>query len=75
MVMVDVQGSVRVPGIFYSIPVKMNDILVKVNDPDNKDRHLCACPEWKDLSPTTAPVLSFEAAVIEPVSFGSVAKK
>jgi hypothetical protein len=74
MVTVDVQGSVRLPGIFYSIPVKMNDILVKVNDPDNKDRHLCACPEWKDLSPTTAPVLSFEAAIIEPVHFGSVAK-
>lgn len=74
MVMVDVQGSVRVPGIFYSIPVKMNDILVKVNDPDNKDRHLCACPEWKDLSPTSAPVPSFETAIIEPVHVGHVAR-
>lgn len=74
MVSVNMQGYVRVPGIFYSIPVKMTDVLVKVNDPDNKDRHLCACPEWKDLSPTVAPILPFQAAIVDPVHFTTILK-
>jgi len=66
-VLVDVLGSVQIKGIGFSIPIKIDDLLIKVNDPDMKDRHLCACPEWKDLHPTASPVLSFEAAVRDPV--------
>lgn len=66
-VLVDVTGSVKVKGIGFTFPIKVTDVLVKVNDPDMDDRHLCACPEWKDLVPTASPRLSFEEAVMEPV--------
>jgi hypothetical protein len=66
---VDVTGLVKIKGIGFTIPVQENDIYVKVNDPDMKDRHLCACPEWKDLAPTASPVVSsFEEAVADPAS-------
>lgn len=65
--LVDVSGSVKIKGIGFSIPVKIDDILVKVNDPSLDDRHLCHCPQWKDLYPTASPVLSFEEAVRDPV--------
>lgn len=68
--LVDVNGSVRIKGIGFKIPVKVSDVLVKVNDPDMKDRHLCACPMWKDLTPTASPKLSFEEAVESPVKQG-----
>jgi hypothetical protein len=29
---------------------------VKVNDPNLKDRHLCACPNWDDLKNKTTPL-------------------
>jgi len=47
-----VNGAVKVTGIYYSFPVKVTDVIVRVNDPSKSDRHLCACPEWKDLRPT-----------------------
>ena len=64
----DVTGLVKIKGIGFTIPVQENDIYVKVNDPDMKDRHLCACPEWKDLTPSASPVVSFEEAVVDPAS-------
>mmetsp|Transcript_8229 Transcript_8229/g.12641 ORF Transcript_8229/g.12641 Transcript_8229/m.12641 type:complete len:603 (+) Transcript_8229:83-1891(+) len=67
-VIVDANGSVKVHGIGLSFPVKVSDALVKVTDPDMDDRHLCACPEWKDLVPTASPGLSFEEAVMDPAT-------
>eukprot|EP00547_Thalassionema_nitzschioides_P013482 CAMPEP_0194245908 /NCGR_PEP_ID=MMETSP0158-20130606/14124_1 /TAXON_ID=33649 /ORGANISM="Thalassionema nitzschioides, Strain L26-B" /LENGTH=445 /DNA_ID=CAMNT_0038981707 /DNA_START=426 /DNA_END=1758 /DNA_ORIENTATION=- len=68
-VLVDANGSVKVKGLGLSLPIKVSDALVKVTDPDMDDRHLCACPEWKDLVPTASPRLSFEEAVTSPVTF------
>lgn len=51
-----VNGSVKVTGIDYSFPVKETDVVVRVNDPSMDDRHLCACPEWKDMYPTSSPI-------------------
>jgi hypothetical protein len=67
--LVDVSGSVKIKGIGFSIPIKVSDVLVKVNDPDMDDRHLCACPQWKDLVPTASPKLTFEEAILDPVKF------
>ena len=67
--LVDVSGSVRIKGIGFSIPINLTDILVKANKTVKKqDRHLCACPQWKDLYPTSPPVLSFEEAVSDPIT-------
>ena len=65
---INVNGNIKIKGIGYSIPVTMKDVLVKVNDPQMDDRHLCQCPEWKDLSPTSSPALSlsFEDAIEQP---------
>jgi len=67
----DATGIVKIRGIAISIPVKIDDVLIKVNDPDMKDRHLCACPEWKDVKPTgfgiVRPALPFNEAVRDPV--------
>ncbi len=67
----DVSGMVKIRGIGISLPVKLDDVLIKVNDPDMKDRHLCACPEWKDVKPTginiVRPALPFNEAVRDPV--------
>lgn len=66
--LVDVSGSVKIKGIGFSIPVKLTDILVKANkNVSQEDRHLCACPQWKDLYPTASPVLSFQEAIVDPV--------
>jgi hypothetical protein len=71
--LVDVSGSIRIKGIGFSIPVKMTDILVKANKNVSKeDRHLCACPQWKDLHPTPSPVLSFEEAIVDRVKISRV---
>jgi len=67
--LVDISGSVRIKGIGFAIPINLTDILVKANKTvKKKDRHLCACPQWKDLSPTASPVLSFEEAVSDPIT-------
>lgn len=66
--LVDVTGSVKVKGIGFRFPIKVSDVLVKVNDPSMDDRHLCACQTWKDLVPTASPRLSFEEAVMDPVN-------
>jgi len=63
--LVDVHGVAKVKGIGYTIPIVMKDYLVQVNDAAGpEDRHLCHCPEWKDLAPTASPVLSFEEAMM-----------
>lgn len=62
--LISVSGRVRIDGIGYSFPISVKDMLVPVNDPNFDDRHLCHCPEWKDLYPTSSPVLSFEEAVV-----------
>lgn len=54
-----VNGAVKVTGIDYSFPVKETDVIVRVNDPSLADRHLCACPEWKDVYPSMAPIPEF----------------
>jgi len=67
--LVDINGSVKIKGIGFSIPIKLTDIVVKANKTVKKqDRHLCACPQWKDLYPSASPVLSFEEAVSYPNS-------
>ena len=68
--MINVKGTAKVRGIGYNIPVAVKDYLVRVNDPAMDDRHLCQCPEWKDLKPTASPVLSslsFQDAVERPI--------
>jgi len=52
---VTANGAVKIPGIGYSVPVKISDFLVYVND-QSDDRHLCSCPEWKDVK-TKVPSL------------------
>ncbi len=64
--LINVNGNAKIKGIGYSIPVVVKDMLVKVNDPSMDDRHLCHCPEWKDLYPTASP-LSFQDAVERPI--------
>ena len=64
--MINANGNVKVRGVGYSFPVVIEDFLVNINDPSMDDRHLCHCPEWKDLSPTASPVLPFEDAIEKP---------
>lgn len=67
--LVDINGSVKIKGIGFSIPIKLTNILVKANKTvKREDRHLCACPQWKDSYPTASPVLSFEEAVSYPIN-------
>eukprot|EP01083_Nonionella_stella_P279254 950019_1 len=66
VLMANVSGIVRIRGIGITLPVKISDVLIPVNDQASKDRHLCACPEWKDVKPTISP-LPFKAAIQEPV--------
>lgn len=66
VLMANVSGVVRIRGIGITLPVKISDVLIPVNDQASKDRHLCACPEWKDVKPTISP-LPFKAAIQEPV--------
>jgi hypothetical protein len=74
--LVDVSGSVKIKEIGFSIPVKLTDILIKANKNVSKeDRHLCACPQWKDLYPTVSPVMSFQEAVMDPATIASLLNK
>jgi len=66
VLMANMSGVVRIRGIGITLPVKISDVLIPVNEPDMKDRHLCACPEWKDVKPAISP-LPFKAAIQEPV--------
>lgn len=59
--LIDVNGSVKISGIQYSFPIVVRDVLVKVNDSAPDDRHLCQCPQWKDLYPTQSPLSFMEA--------------
>lgn len=46
---IDSQASIRVPALAnYSYQAKVTNMRVHVNDPTMMDRHLCACPQWKD---------------------------
>ena len=63
--LVDLHGSAKVKQIGFTIPISVKDFLVPVNEPDEDDRHLCHCPEWKDLTPTASPKLSFEEAMMD----------
>ncbi len=65
--LIDVSGNVKVKGIGYSIPISMKDMLIQVNDKDMDDRHLCHCPEWKDLYPTPSPVFGLGKSFEEQV--------
>lgn len=48
------QASIRVPALAnYSYQAKVTDMRVHVNDPTMMDRHLCACPQWKDVKNKT----------------------
>jgi len=69
MIFVDANGSVKVRGFQFTFPIKITDYAVKVNDQDSKDRHLCACPDWKDVTPNVSPALPFQAAVVDQVHF------
>ena len=42
-------GIVRIPSIGMSFPVKVSYYLVPVSKDISSDRHLCSCPEWKDV--------------------------
>ena len=61
--LINVNGNVKVKGIGYTFPIVLKDVLVPINNQNTDDRHLCHCPQWKDLHPTVAPKLSFEEAV------------
>jgi len=53
---VDSQASIRVPALAnYEYEAKVTNMRVHVNDPTMMDRHLCACPQWKDEKNKTAP--------------------
>lgn len=64
----DITGVVKIRGIKITIPVKISNVMIKVNDPDATDRHLCACPQWKDVNPAISPALPFNEAVRDPVA-------
>jgi hypothetical protein len=54
---IDAQSMIRLPFLFdYSKEADINRMYVKVNDPNLKDRHLCACPNWDDLKNKTTPL-------------------
>lgn len=54
--LVNSQSTVRIPSLAnYAFESKMNNIIVQVNDPKLDDRHLCACPQWKDFKNHTQP--------------------
>jgi len=52
----DNSSSSSSSGSLLSVPVNVQDTVIKVNDPSLSDRHLCACPEWKDVK-TKMPLL------------------
>ena len=55
---IDAQYMIRVPVLFdYSKEADLSNMYVKVNDPNLKDRHLCACPNWDDIKNKTRPLL------------------
>ena len=41
--LVDVNGSVKIKGVGFRIPVKVSDVLVKVNDPSTYGRQALMC--------------------------------
>jgi hypothetical protein len=52
------QASIRVPALAnYSYEADFADMRVHVNDPNLMDRHLCACPQWKDAKNNTPPFI------------------
>jgi hypothetical protein len=54
---VDSQASIRVPALAnYTYEAKVTNMRVHVNDPTMMDRHLCACPQWKDATNKTLVV-------------------
>lgn len=58
---VDSQASIRVPALAnYSYQAKVTNMRVHVNDPTMMDRHLCACPQWKDAKNSTPSLFPFE---------------
>jgi len=49
-----IDAHIRMPSLLnYTFKANMDDYAVTVNrnDPKLGDRHLCACPQWKDLDP------------------------
>jgi hypothetical protein len=53
------QASIRVPALAnYSYQAEVKDMRVHVNDPTLMDRHLCACPQWKDAKNHTPKVVN-----------------
>ena len=53
---IDAQSMIRIPVLFdYSMEADFGNMYVKVNDPNLKDRHLCACPNWDELKNKTRP--------------------
>jgi hypothetical protein len=53
---IDAQSMIRLPFLLdYSREADIDRMYVKVNDPNLKDRHLCACPNWDDLKNKTTP--------------------
>jgi hypothetical protein len=67
---INVNGYVKIKGIRYSFPIQVKDVMVRVSDASMDDRHLCHCPDWKDLNPTASPVLTFEEAIERPALIG-----
>ena len=53
---IDSEASVRIPSLLnYTYEAHVANMRVHVNDPSLMDRHLCACPQWKDAKNKTRP--------------------
>ena len=60
--LVDLYGSAKVKQVGFTLPISLKDFLVQANNTYSNmlnvdDCHLCQCPEWKDLSLTTASLM------------------
>eukprot|EP00550_Attheya_septentrionalis_P001184 CAMPEP_0198282462 /NCGR_PEP_ID=MMETSP1449-20131203/2271_1 /TAXON_ID=420275 /ORGANISM="Attheya septentrionalis, Strain CCMP2084" /LENGTH=651 /DNA_ID=CAMNT_0043978727 /DNA_START=149 /DNA_END=2104 /DNA_ORIENTATION=+ len=54
--LVNSQATVRIPSLAnYAFESKISNMIVQVNDPKLDDRHLCACPQWKDFKNHSQP--------------------
>jgi hypothetical protein len=59
-------GMVRIPSLGVLFPIQITDLIVPVNDAP-ADRHLCSCPEWKDVKTKKPVVVTWTLGVEEEI--------
>jgi hypothetical protein len=59
-------GMVRIPSLGVLFPIQITDLIVPVNDAP-ADRHLCSCPEWKDVKTKKPVVFTWTPGVEEEI--------